>query len=343
MYHTAAPSIRAKQCGDPAGSRAARCRACDLEAAGNCVISAKIERTAARGAYPRAMRRLGVVLIGLSFAACQSKPAGTVPSPRAGLRVTTPTVARQLSRHTQHVNVPFLLAEQGVNGTGLLIAFLQRMQIYGAIYVSDVSYALQMTYNGATVECVSKIDVLDGSRPAAVAEALPDDQGDAEFITRVKPWRPRTTDAWVVDRDMVCEQHAQQVAAHEPRYENSYNAEIRRLMPPGYMPHEDTAIVFYDECAYRPNRRYVHRYEHFIQARFSPPDLEVIRRSYSDLPLVHEPPLCHEIKLAPGQPLRQHIDADVHYPSTIVPERENDPPILEPVPRSGGDRPSGGG
>jgi len=259
-----------------------------------------------------------------------------VPSPRAGLRITTAQVAQQHSRQTSHVNVPFQLVAQGVNGTGILIAFLQRMETYGATYVSDVSYALQMTYNGTTVECVSKIDLDDGSRAVAAA-AAPEDDGGAEFTTTVKPWRPRTTDAWVVDRDMVCEQHAQQVAVAQPRYDNDYTAEIGRYIPPGQLPIETTAIMFYDQCSYQPNRRYVHRYEHFVQARFSPPDLGVIRRSYADLPLVPEPPLCHEIKLAPGQAPRHHIDADVHFPSAIIPDFENEVLLVPPVKSWGGE------
>lgn len=280
---------------------------------------------------------LGVIVIGIGCAACQTRTGATVPSPRAGLRITTAEVAQQHSRHARHANVPFQLVEQGVNGTGILLAFLQRVESYGAVYVSDVSYALQMTYNGTAVECVSKIELDDGSRSTAKVAAAPEDDGGAEFTTTVKPWRPRATDTWVVDRDMVCQQHAQQVASAQPRYDNDYNAEIGRFIPPGHIPIETTAIVFYDQCAYQPNRRYVHRYEHFVKARFSPPDLDVIGRSYADLPLVHEPPLCHEIKLAPGQALRQHVDADLHYPTSIIPDFENEVLLVPPVKSVGGE------
>jgi hypothetical protein len=287
------------------------------------------------------MRRLttGVMVLGMvgSSLACQTRPAATLPSPRVGLRLTTAKTARQLSRQRLHVDIPFALAEGGLSGTGIVMAFLQRMQVYRVSYVSDLSYSLQLTYNGADIECVSKITVDDGSPPEPAPAAAPDED-EADYTTTVKPWRPRTSSAWVVDRDMVCEQHAQQVAAATPVYENRYNAEISRRPAPGFVKMENTQIVYYDECTYQPHRRFVHRYEHFVVARFSPPDVEAIRRSYADLPLIHEPPLCHEIKRVPGQPLRQHIDAEVYFPAEIVPDRENEIRIQAPVPQQGGER-----
>lgn len=288
------------------------------------------------------MRRLAVVIVmgswgswGLGSLACQTRNATTVPSPRLGLRLTTPEVARQLSRQSLRVDIAFDLAGRGVSGTGILLGFLQRMQTYRASYVSELSYALQMRYGGKDIECVSKIRVDDGRREAAertTAAPDDDDDGEVEYTTTIKPWRPRATDAWVVDREMVCKKHAQQVQAYVPRYETTYNAEVGRALFAKDMPAETSAIVYYDECSYEPHRRYVHRYEHFIAARFSPPDLDDIARRYADLPLVQEPPLCHEIRLAPGQHLRQHIDADVHFPAEIVPDRENVFRPLPPVP-----------
>lgn len=278
---------------------------------------------------------IGVVVLAASFAACQTK--STLPSPRVGLRITNPEVARQHSRHSQHLDLPFLLPEHGVNGTGVLLAYLQRLQAYGVAYATDVSYALQMTYGGKAVECVSKIAVDDGTRAAAPAAAPEEAEGEAEYTTRIKPWRPRTTTAWVVDRDMVCKQHAQQVASDQPVYDTTFNAELAHSMFARTMPTEGTQIVFYDACEYQPSRRFVQRYEHFVVARFSPPDLAMVARSYADFPLVAEPPLCHEIKLAPGQALRQHIEADVHFAAPIVPHLENEILLVEPVQSVGGE------
>lgn len=183
-----------------------------------------------------------------------------------------------------------------------------------------------------TIECVSKIRVDDGAPPSAPTAALPGqhDDDDVDYETTVEPWRPRETDAWVVDRDMVCKRHAQQVAARVPRYDNTYAAEIGRLRWASALPVENTVIVHYDQCTFQPVRRHVHRYEHFVAARFGPPEVDAIARRYADLPLVHEPPLCHQIQLAPGKGLRQHIEADVHFHAPIVPDREN---FYQPLPR----------
>jgi hypothetical protein len=284
-------------------------------------------------------RGLCAGVVAVAGFACQPRTATKAPSPKVGLRVTSGALARQHSRITHHIDLPFQLVQRGVSGTGIVLGFLQRLQTWGAVYASDVTYSLQMIYNGLAIECVSKITVDDGSPASAPDEATVEalDEGDADYTTTVKPWRPRTTSAWVIDRELVCEKHAQQVAVSTPRYANNYNAEIKRFMPPQAIPNDTTQIVYYDECTYRPSRRYVHRYEHFVVARFSPPDVEVIGRRYADVPLIHEQPLCHEIQLAPGQQLRQHVEADVHFPSEIVRDREYVPELVRPVESQGGE------
>ena len=288
------------------------------------------------------MGRLGTVVIlgAVWLSACEAPPKATLPPARVGLRLTTPEVARGTGFHVQHVDLPFQLVERGVNGTALLIAFLQRLESHGAIYASELSYALQMTRGSQTIECVSKIIVDDG-RPRAPAAPVPaaDDasDGEVEYTTTVKPWTPGTADAWVVDREMKCQQHAQQVASNEPRYENRYNAEIGRYMSARQMPIETTKIVHYDQCTFEPTRRFVHRYEHFVASRFSPPDLDVLQRQYADGQVTQTPPLCHEIRLAPGQALRQHIGAEIQFSSLVEPVHENEYIPQEPVPSVGGE------
>jgi hypothetical protein len=252
----------------------------------------------------------GVLVVALGFVAC--RPYTTFPSTHLGLRLTTPKLAKQFGRDLKQVDRPFQLHEQGVNGTGVLMAFFQQLEEGGGAYVSDVSYALQLTYGGKNIECVSRIRVDDGTPEPPDAQEVTDEcDGEPEYTTTVKPWRPRAVDASVVDHDMKCEQHAQQIIEETPKYENSYNAEIRLYIPPGHMAKAHSRIVHYEECTYEPNARRVHRYEHFVAARFSPPDLDQIRTRYADLPLVQEPPLCHVIELAPGQAPRQHITANV--------------------------------
>jgi hypothetical protein len=272
--------------------------------------------------------------------ACEARTSATLPPARVGLRLTTPQAARRSSSHEKHVDLPFQLVDRGVNGTALLIGFLQRLESYGGVYASDVSYALQMTRGNQTVECVSRIVVDDGTRPAqpVTAPVVEDaSDGEPEYTTTVKPWTPRLADAWVVDREMQCKQHAQQVASGEPVYPNRYNAEIGRLMSAEQMPMEGTKIVHYDECTFEPIRRFVHRYEHFVASRFSPPELPVLQAQYADGQLLQGPPLCHEIQPAPGQGLRQHIEATVHFSRQIEPIHENEYLLPVPVPKVGAD------
>jgi hypothetical protein len=275
----------------------------------------------------------------LCITACDPGARSTLPPVRVGLRLTTPEVARRASLHSLHVDLPFQLAERGVNGTALLLGFLQRVEGHGAIYASDLSYALEMTYGGRNIECVSKIEIDDGRRePAAPSPATGDPQdGEAEYTTTVKAWTPRAADAWVVDRTMVCKQHAQQVATHEQRYENRYNAEIGRYMSAAQMPIETTKIVNYDQCTFEPTRRFVHRYEHFVASRFSPPELDVLQHQYADGILIQGPPLCHEIQLAPGQAPRQRIEAAIYFQTMIEPVHENEYILQAPVPSVGGE------
>src|SRR5262245_13811278 len=129
---------------------------------------------AAMGAWTK-----GVVVVAIGLVACQSST--TFPSLHRGLRLTTATLARHYGRNPQHVDRAFQLEEQGVNGAGLLMAFFQDVENRGAIYISDVSYALQLTYGGKNIECVSKIIVDDGSRAAPAAPAAPEaDDGELE-------------------------------------------------------------------------------------------------------------------------------------------------------------------
>jgi len=281
-----------------------------------------------------------VIISALYLTACEARTSATLPPARVGLRMTTPEAARRSSSHLQHVDLPFQLVDRGVNGTALLIGFLQRLEGHGVAYASDVSYALQLTHNGQSIECVSKIDVDDGARrePVAAPPAAAEPSSDeVEYTTTVKPWTPRTADAWVVDREMVCKQQAQQVASDEPVYENRYNAEIGRYMSARQMPTAGTKIVQYDECRFEPTRRFVHRYEHFVASRFTPPELAVIQAQYADGQLLQGPPLCHEIQLAPGQGLRQHIEADIHFSRQIEPVHENEYIPQESVPTVGAD------
>lgn len=264
-------------------------------------------------------RELAIVMLA---AAC-ARSTSTFPARKVGLRITSAEFARNNSHHALHVDLPFQVAQRGVNGTGLVLAYLQRMQELGALYVSDLSYALQMRHNGTPVECVSKIHLVDDVPPPAVAApatgASAASDAEPEYSTTVKPWKPGTADQWVVDREYRCKKHAQQVVTNEPRHETSYDAEIGHYIPPGGMAIDATPhIVFYDECTLEPQKKLVHRYEHFLAAHFAPPDLAMLGKRYAEQPLVEDEPLCHEITVAPNQPLRHHISADVHFDNQSI-------------------------
>jgi hypothetical protein len=268
------------------------------------------------------MGNRGAVILVLAVACARS--TSTFPARKLGLRITSAEFARKNSYHALHVDLPFQVAQHGVNGTALVVGYLQKMQELGALYVSDLRYALQMRHNGTPVECVSRIHLVDDVPPPS-AEPTPangapaGDDGEPVYSTTVKPWKPGTSDQWVVDRDYKCKKHATQVVTEEPKYENSYSAEVRRYIPPGGMPIEDTPhIVYYDECALEPQKKLVHRYEHFLAAHFAPPDLAFVAKRYAEKALVEDEPLCHEITVAPNQPLRHHITADVHFDNDSI-------------------------
>jgi hypothetical protein len=253
------------------------------------------------------------------------------PHARVGMRLATAQAAKKFSAHERRIDQPFRLAEQGVNGTALLFAFLQRMESNGAIYASDLSYAIQIRRGTTPIECVSKIVLRAADETPPPAAGSGSDSEAGEYSTTVKPFRPDTTDTWVTDRELACKQHATQVVSQGNRYDTTYDVAIGGHLE--FNPKEvKTDIVYYDECTFEPQRKFVHRYEHFVAARFNPPDLAKLGQRYADVELVEEPPVCHEITVKPGEPLRQHIIANVYWGAqTTIQQVENSitPPILD--------------
>jgi hypothetical protein len=252
------------------------------------------------------------------------------PHARVGMRLATALAAHRFSAHERHVDQPFRLAPQGVNGTSLMFAFLQRMEASGAIYASDLSYALQVRRGNTPIECISKI-VLRAADETPPPAAAGSDSDAGEYSTTVKPFRPDTTDTWVTDRELACKQHATQVVSSGTKYDTTYDVAVGGHLE--FNPKEaKTDIVYYDECTFEPQRKFVHRYEHFVAARFNPPDLARVGQRYSDVELVEEPPVCHEITVKPGEPLRQHMSATFYWGAqTTIQQVENSitPPELD--------------
>jgi hypothetical protein len=276
------------------------------------------------------MRRL--VLIVLATTAC-GKLSTNFPDPTQGMRFVPVSYGHDHAARSQHVDLPFQLKQQGVNGTALLIGFLQTIERSGAKYVSNVSVSLELVYRGMPVECVSTILVDDGNTPSPPPPAPA--PADDEYTTTVKPWSPELEDRSVVDREMVCQQRAVETTHREHRWEADYNAEVKRNPNPearsdgqGYNPKTESRMVdvtdasFYDACGFEAEKRFVHRYAHFIAAKFVPPDLGQVRKIYSDYNLVELPPACHRVARVAGAPLRQHITADVHFVGSVDPTRE---------------------
>ena len=280
----------------------------------------------------------GLALIVVVSTAC-GKLSTSFPDPTQGMRFVTASYGHDHAASSRHVDLPFQLKQEGINGTALLLGFLQTAERSGARYVSNVSYALELVYRGVPVECVSTIVVVDGSAPPPAPAPAPP-PADDEYTTTVKPWSPEIEDRSVVDREMVCQQRTVNTTHREQRWAADYNAEVKRNPNPearsdgSYNPRTESRMVdvtdasFYDACSFDAAKRFVHRYAHFIAAKFVPPDLDQLRKIYSDFKLVELPPTCHRVDRVAGTPLRQHITADVHFVGGVDPMREAVPDMI---------------
>lgn len=255
----------------------------------------------------------GLVVIAW-IAACRSSP--TFPADVPGVRITDGDFANQYSQRTERSASGFRFDRAGVNGTALVMRYLQNAERRGAKYVSELALAVQFTHDGVPMECTSRIVVENGRTTPAVERRVDDaveSNADAGYMTIVRPWRPDTVASWVVDKDLVCERVSEQIVVWEPKYSSRTSAEVPRYIEPGQMPMERNAkIVWSNVCRSEPTRRYVHRYAHFVAARFTPPDWERIGKAYSDWRLTEAPPICHPI-VHPPSGFVQRIEADLHF------------------------------
>jgi hypothetical protein len=277
------------------------------------------------------MRR-SILIMAVASTAC-GKLSTNFPDPDEGMRFVPVSYGHDHAARSQHVDMPFQLKQQGVNGTALLLGFLQTVEQSGAKYISSVSYSLELVYRGMPVECVSTILVDDGHTPAPPPPEPP--PADDEYTTTVKPWSPELEDRSVTEREMVCQQRAGERTHREHRWAADYNAEVKRNPNPeartggGYNPHTESRMVdvtdatFYDACSFDAAQRFVHRYAHFIAAKFVPPDLDKVGKIYSDFKLVELPPACHRVDRVAGAPLRQHLAADLHFVGSVDATRES--------------------
>jgi hypothetical protein len=255
------------------------------------------------------MRARPAVIVGVSvvLGACGGAP---VPASRVAVRWTDRAFGEQHSTSHEQLALPFELDPQGTSGTAVVLGLLRAAEQRGARYVSDVAIALQLRRGGTPIECVSRF-VLAGGPPAAPAP------GDPSDASAARSFQPTEVDARVTDRDLRCEQQQTIVVGERGmgeagiggRFDGSVGGSVER----GGLITPVAGVEFQDHCEVHPVERTVRRYDHFVAARFAPPELATIGRDHAGGTLVEEPPVCHPINVEPGAPLQHRIQAEVFY------------------------------
>src|SRR5262245_5980146 len=276
-----------------------------------------------------AMSAPNPALLLVAAAACSTAPP-TFPAHAPGVRIAPTQVARELSKSSKHLALPFTLEHAGTSGTALVLGYLQSAEAVGAKYVSDLSIVMQVVRNDVPVECVSRIALDDGHPAPAPPPPSAADPGDAEYSTNVQPWHPELVTTWVTDRELVCKKVGHQVIVPVPKYQDPYDVDVARFTPPEEMPsRREGQIEWADECHYEPKRHQVTRYDLFVVARFVPPELPQIAAQYSDWKLVEEPPQCHQLDASTK--LEQRIEGELYFAGQLGDAKI---PVMEKVPRA---------
>jgi hypothetical protein len=240
-----------------------------------------------------------------------------MPVSEAWLQITDGDWARAHSNRVAHTALPFEFIPAGINGTQLMLQFLGNAEERGAHYASNLAIILQMTHNGGTVECVSKVILDDGKPhepppPDAAAETTPTDEVNT---TTIHPWHPAQVTAQVDDHVFVCARKAETIAAVQPVMNDEYQAEQKRFE--GFVEIPKAMIVtseWRDSCHLEPRHREVTRYEHFVAAHFEPPDWTKLASAFADRKLIELPPECHQIA-TPAKTI-QRVEGDLGYDGT---------------------------
>lgn len=235
----------------------------------------------------RMLRMWLVGMVTVTVAGCHGLSTD-FPDPQAGMRFANDDMARKSSASSERVDVPFQLKPTGTDGTELVIEFLQAVEPRGAKYISDVSVALQLVYKGVPVECVSTIRV-EANGPAKSAET----------------WRAELDERWAIDRVQECNRQHAAAAAASPEAgadagsSSGYQADFGDSTSDGAVP----------DCTLDPHDRFDKRFEHFVAAKFTRPDLAKVTKQFSDLKLVETAPACHRIERV----VHQHIAANLYF------------------------------
>jgi hypothetical protein len=93
------------------------------------------------------------------------------------------------------------------------------------------------------------------------------------------------------------------------RFDGSVGGSVER----GGLVTPVASVDWEERCEAHPVQRTVRRYDHFVAARFAPPELATIGRDHADGTLVEAPPVCHPIDVEPGVSLQHRIEAEVFY------------------------------
>ena len=196
------------------------------------------------------------------------------------------------AQRTRRIVAPFQLSKEGISGTALVYGFATLAARHAASAFSNLAIVLQVRRGETLIECTTRFEVGD-ARPDAAPDAA--------------SWEPPFEDAWVTDLDARCETHGEQVEPDAPRFENRNDDQVGQALMRRESQRE---IVFEERCTLHPTRRQVHRYQHYIAARFTPPDLAALNR-LADVPVVVLPARCRVIP--DTKPPMQRVEGDLHF------------------------------
>jgi len=253
-----------------------------------------------------------VCLVVAVVVSCHRQPPPEMPRDGAWIEIAEARFAKTHSNVTKHTALPFDFIRDGVNGTQLMLQFLDTAEGKGAKYASNIAIVLQMEHDGATIECVSKI-VPEGTPPpiAAKPDAAPAD--DEVGTTTIRPWIPNLVTANVVDHKFVCETVAERPEGTTSAMEGTYLADQQHLGREYNTPAGVVAVTadWHDACRLDKQQHEVTRYEHYVVSHFEPPDWAKLGRVFGGIKLVELPPECHAI----AKPAKtfQRVEADLGY------------------------------
>lgn len=238
-----------------------------------------------------------VVIAVLSWGACGGAPVANRPEP---LRWTDRAFGEQHAASHERLVLPFTLDPQGTNGTAMILHLLRAAQARGARYVSDVAIAIQFRRGDTPVECVSRVILRDAPAPAAPPDPAPGAVAALEVEARV------------VDRELRCQKQQSLVVTPGAGLSEQFEGDIGPYDDRAGLTSARAGVEWQDACELQSVERTVRRYDHFIAARLTPPDLAPLGL-HADRPLAEAAPTCRALELPAGAALANRVEAEVFY------------------------------